>query len=191
MLEAMLVYDDFIYSVFMEPHLTVDKLFERMQKYSPYAKKESSGEEDNEDTLGGDEINDVEKIIPEIFTSGIGLDLMNLMIENKHCEAGSLKWKSESHGNTTTLQGVFADAICKTLKLPYKGRYNYIKQIWGDKNFSEYLERAISLPKPEQELLLGIVRKVIINYELPIAGKLYGIPTEPYVLAQPTAENNP
>ena len=172
--------DDFIVSAFSDPHLTVDKLYERMETYSPYAavaerREEPYYEEEIED-LHGD-------TVPDVFAFGVGFDLMDRMVETKHCQAGSLRWMNELPTNTTALQGAFADAICKMLKLPFRSRYLSFKKIWGDKNYSEYLAKACRLPQDERDQIQAAVREVISNYELPGEHETYKIPKEPLVLA--------
>ena len=108
---------------------------------------------------------------------------MDRMVETKHCQAGSLRWMNELPTNTTALQGAFADAICKMLKLPFRSRYLSFKKIWGDKNYSEYLAKACRLPKDERDQIQAAVREVIRNYDLPGEHESYKIPNEPLVLA--------
>ena len=70
MMAGMLEYDDFIVSAFSDPHLTLDKLYDKMETYSPYAGRPGT-EDENEDTIQDAGFADGEEGIPGLFPGTI------------------------------------------------------------------------------------------------------------------------
>lgn len=154
---SILKYDSFFKDAFSKPDLTIGELRRMRDAYDPDAPIER-------------------RQIPDIFKDGRGKEIMEALV-GEYCNKETLEW-IKSPQNTTELQGVFVDAICKSLQLPYKGRFDDIKRIWGDKNFTEYFEKAKNKRKDERDRLQSEVRKVFPTYTLPTCGQQYEIPKE-------------
>ena len=157
---SILQDDSFFKEAFSKPGLTIGELSRMRDAYDPDAP-----------------VIEPRQVIPEIFKEGRGKEIMDALVDKHYCNAETLEWIGNSN-YTTELQGVFADAICKSLRLPYKGRFEEIKKIWGNKNYTQYFDQARLKDTAERERLQSLVREIFPTYELPDRQTAYKIPKE-------------
>lgn len=104
--------------------------------------------------------------VPYVFQEGKGLEIMTRMVDAGFCDRDTLAWRQDD--KPTDLMGLFVDAISKELNLKPKGRMAPFKEIWGDRNFSQYLKNAANRVIDEKQRLLDEVHKILPDYTIPI-----------------------
>ena len=160
---SMLDYDDFIKRTLSDPELTMSGLRLAWRKFDPSISSESvvaAGSPDVEEKS----IPEVEeKAIPKVFSKGPGKKAMDMMVEHGYCAPSTLEWVYDGE-NSSYLQVLFADAIGKHLDFGRK-RWSAFTSIWGEKNYSDLLSKAIECDNVKN---LGLkVKELFPEYEVP------------------------
>ena len=138
---SMLDYEDFVKQTLSDPELTMNGLRVAWRKFDPAILSESvksAGCSDVEEQV----ISAVEeKVIPKVFSKGPGKKAMDMMVEHGYCAPSTLEWVYDGE-NSSYLQVLFADAIGKHLDFGRR-RWFAFTSIWGEKNYSDLLSKAI------------------------------------------------
>lgn len=159
----MLDYEDFIKQTLSDPELTMNGLRLAWRKFDPSILSESKESADSPD-VKETAIPEFEgKIIPKVFTKGPGKKVMDMMVEHGYCAPSTLEWVYDGE-NSSYLQVLFADAIGKHLDFGRK-RWSAFTSIWGEKNYSDLLSKAIECDNVKN---LGLkVKELFPEYEAP------------------------
>ena len=160
---SMLDYEDFIKQTLSDPELTMNGLRLAWRKFDPSISSksvEAAGSPDVEEQA----IPEVEeKTIPKVFSKGPGKKAMDMMVEHGYCAPSTLEWVYDGE-NSSYLQVLFADAIGKHLDFGRK-RWSAFTSIWGEKNYSDLLSKAIECDNVKN---LGLkVKELFPEYEVP------------------------
>ncbi len=160
---SMLDYEDFIKQTLSDPEITMDGLRVAWRKFDPSISSESvvvAGSPDVEEQAIPEA---EEKVIPKVFTKGPGKKVMDMMVEHGYCAPSTLEWVYDGE-NSSYLQVLFADAIGKHLDFGRK-RWSAFTSIWGEKNYSDLLSKAIECDNVKN---LGLkVKALFPEYEVP------------------------
>ena len=160
---SMLDYEDFIKQTLSDPEITMDGLRVAWRKFDPSISSESvvvAGSPDVEEQAIPEA---EEKVIPKVFTKGPGKKVMDMMVEHGYCAPSTLEWVYDGE-NSSSLQVLFADAIGKHLDFGRK-RWSAFTSIWGEKNYSDLLSKAIECDNVKN---LGLkVKALFPEYEVP------------------------
>ena len=152
---SMLDYEDFVKQTLSDPELTMNRLRVAWRKFDPAILSESvesAGYSDVEE-----QVNSAveEKVIPKVFSNGPGKKAMDMMVEHGYCAPSTLEWVYEV---------LFADAIGKHLDFGRR-RWFAFTSIWGEKNYSDLLSKAIECDNAKN---LGLkVKELFPEYEVP------------------------
>ena len=160
---SMLDYEDFIKQTLSDPEITMNGLRVAWRKFDPAILSESvesAGCSDVEEQV----ISAVEeKVIPKVFSKGPGKKAMDMMVEHGYCAPSTLEWVYDGE-NSSYLQVLFADAIGKHLDFGRR-RWFAFTSIWGEKNYSDLLSKAIECDNAKN---LGLkVKELFPEYEVP------------------------
>lgn len=160
---SMLDYEDFVKLTLSDPELTMNGLRVAWRKFDPAILSESvesAGCSDVEEQV----ISAVEeKVIPKVFSKGPGKKAMDMMVEHGYCAPSTLEWVYDGE-NSSYLQVLFADAIGKHLDFGRR-RWFAFTSIWGEKNYSDLLSKAIECDNAKN---LGLkVKELFPEYEVP------------------------
>jgi len=160
---SMLDYEDFIKQTMSDPEITLNGLRVAWKKFDPSMlseTKQSADSPDVEETA----IPEVEgKTIPKVFSKGPGKKAMDMMVEHGYCAPSTLEWVYDGE-NSSYLQVLFADAIGKHLDFGRR-RWFAFTSIWGEKNYSDLLSKAIECDNVKN---LGLkVKELFPEYEVP------------------------
>ena len=160
---SMLDYEDFIKQTLSDPEITMNGLRVAWRKFDPSISSksvEAAGSPDVEEQA----IPEVEeKVIPKVFSKGPGKKAMDMMVEHGYCAPSTLEWVYNGE-NSSYLQVLFADAIGKHLDFGRK-RWSAFTSIWGEKNYSDLLSKAIECDNVKN---LGLkVKALFPEYEVP------------------------
>ena len=160
---SMLDYEDFIKQTLSDPELTMNGLRVTWRKFDPSIPSESVESLDSPE-MEEQAIPEVEeKVIPEVFAKGPGKEVMDMLVEQGYCAPATLDWIYEGE-NSSYLQVLFADAIGKHLDFGRK-RWFAFTSIWGEKNYSDLLTKAIECDNVKN---LGLkVKELFPEYEVP------------------------
>ena len=160
---SMLDYEDFIKQTLSDPEITMNGLRVAWRKFDPSISSESvvaAGSPDVEEQAIPEA---EEKVIPIVFTKGPGKKVMDMMVEHGYCVPSTLEWVYDGE-NSSYLQVLFADAIGKHLDFGRK-RWSAFTSIWGEKNYSDLLSKAIECDNVKN---LGLkVKELFPEYEVP------------------------
>ena len=160
---SMLDYEDFIKQTLSDPEITMNGLRVAWRKFDPSISSESvvaAGSPDVEEQAIPEA---EEKVIPKVFTKGPGKKVMDMMVEHGYCAPSTLEWVYDGE-NSSYLQVLFADAIGKHLDFGRK-RWSAFTSIWGEKNYSDLLSKAIECDNVKN---LGLkVKALFPEYEVP------------------------
>ena len=160
---SMLDYEDFIKQTLSDPEITMNGLRVAWRKFDPSISSESvvaAGSPDVEEQAIPEA---EEKVIPKVFTKGPGKKVMDMMVEHGYCAPSTLEWVYDGE-NSSYLKVLFADAIGKHLDFGRK-RWSAFTSIWGEKNYSDLLSKAIECDNVKN---LGLkVKALFPEYEVP------------------------
>ena len=144
---SMLDYEDFVKQTLSDPELTMNGLRVAWRKFV------------EEQVISAVE----EKVIPKVFSKGPGKKAMDMMVEHGYCAPSTLEWVYDGE-NSSYLQVLFADAIGKHLDFGRR-RWFAFTSIWGEKNYSDLLSKAIECDNAKN---LGLkVKELFPEYEVP------------------------
>ena len=162
---SMLNYDDFIHEAFSDTGLTMEKLFAAWGQYEPPVQIEENVESKPDSPELKESLPKVEEkvSIPKVFLTAQGKETMELMVEHGYCAPTTYEWIYDGE-NSSYLQVLFADAIGKHLDFGRK-RWSAFTSIWGEKNYSDLLSKAIECDNAKN---LGLkVKELFPEYEVP------------------------